>query len=92
MYIYIYTCTHIPLCLSLCLLQRIEAPQNHHRLAAKFKPLGRLSFPFGPTQPSQEKIRKPMIQWVDLRGNLQETIDFPMKYMVFSCNRSYEIW
>ena len=28
------------------------------------------------------------IQWVDLRENLQETIDFPMKIMVFSCNFS----
>ena len=24
-----------------------------------------------------------LIQWVDLGGNLQETIDFPMKYKIF---------
>ena len=28
------------------------------------------------------------VQWVDLREHLQETIDFPMKIMGFSCNFS----
>ena len=27
--------------------------------------------------------RESWIQWVDLRENLQETIDFPMKYGIF---------
>ena len=36
------------------------------------------------------------IQWVDLRENLQENIDFPMKYRIFpyffSLNQSIETW